>query len=315
MTSLKSERCAELSFALPLTTESSAPNADTPLPQISGPATRCSECGSPKDPASATCRDCYTKRRSTAVQVICTLCGKEFIRPGHAQRKWLLRGLKDSYCSRECSNVHHAFKNAPSCEQCGTPMPKARGTRFCSSGCRAVAREAWKEAPVMIRCDFCDDEFARTAAQKANPKSSRYCGNACADAAHSLRMRGKGNSRYKTGTSYAKWYRDMRPLIVEREKHACAACGAAEVIRPVLRAGQEINRSTLHIHHINNDVRDNRAENLVALCDACHPKLHHSNGTKWQWLSGYAAGASQSMISKWKDAVTSLQREYSSTTA
>lgn len=127
-------------------------------------------------------------------------------------------------------------------------------------------------------------------------------------------MIGKGNSHFKTGTSYAKWFRSMRPMILERDGRVCAVCQQAPTTSYV-RNGATVKRSGLVVHHINELPWDNRAENLITLCHDCHMTHHKSRVTPFDWFGQAATDRSRSMTSKWKARVTSLREAYSSTTA
>ena len=268
----------------------------------------CSICGNPKAGRGAMCKDCYTRVRAVKVTLTCAWCGKEFDRPLYVHEKALKRGMKDAYCCKECAQAHHAVKNAKTCKRCGKAMPGQRGERYCSVECKIAARVAAKKILPARTCPWCGTIFT--------PKMSKaqHCSRNCADAAHSERMRGKGNSNYKTGTSYAKWYAETRPLIMERDEHRCVVCQGVEHTAVVTWKGQQVSRTNLTIHHINEDPADNAPENLVTLCKTCHAVHHKSAQTPWPWLSVYAQAKSQSMTSKWRNAITSLRRMYSPTT-
>lgn len=128
-------------------------------------------------------------------------------------------------------------------------------------------------------------------------------------------MIGSGNSRFKSGTSYARWFRLMRPLIFERDGHKCVACKAPDQPFPVVRAGATSMRTSLLVHHINEKPQDNRPQNLITLCKTCHAVHHKSAVTPWPWFASYAASATRSMTSKWRATTTSLRTRYSFTTA
>ena len=72
-------------------------------------------------------------------------------------------------------------------------------------------------------------------------------------------MIGKGNSHYKTGTSYANWFRSMRPLILDRDHHQCRVCLSSPTLSYLWR-GRPVTRSALVIHHIDEDVTNNRPQ-------------------------------------------------------
>jgi hypothetical protein len=267
---------------------------------------RCPICGAEKLPESTMCRPCYQRLRRETVTLECAQCKTPFQRVRYQHDRAVKRGNTDTYCSRTCSNAHHAVKHAPICQWCGNGMPGNRGRKYCSPACQKAARPL--RAMPERGCHCCGLVF--------QPKTTRqqFCSNQCADTMHAARMRGAGNPHYKTGTSYAKWFTEMRPLILERDRHQCVVCKVAEVLRPITWRGQTVQRSNLVIHHINEDVTDNTPQNLVALCKTCHARHHKSKTTPWPWFDVYAKAASQSMTSRWRAVTTSLQTAYSSTT-
>lgn len=218
-------------------------------------------------------------------------------------RKAIRRG-RALYCSTECMAAAFSTDNQRRFCRCGQPIPRRRRTT-CSAEC---AKRQRAEAKPLLDCPECGMAFA--------PKSSRttYCSRACANTAHSRRMIGRGNSHFKTGTSYARWFRAMRPLIMIRDSAACVVCKATPLVT-YTRGGRTVTRSGLVVHHINEDVRDNRAENLVLLCHGCHMTHHKSRQTPFGWFGRYAEKASRSMTSKWKARETSLRTAFWSTTA
>lgn len=219
----------------------------------------------------------------------------------------LAKKLKTSpnvYCSHGC--VAKALKGeGHPCLHCGKPTGSTdRKRRYCSKECRAAVR------PVKTKdCPQCGATFQYSSERRA------FCSRTCADAAHSTRMVGTGNSRFKTGTSYALWFRRMRPLIRERDEALCRACLQPDQPYQVKRAGKISMRSSLVVHHINEKPWDNRPQNLILLCKTCHGVHHKSATTPYPWFGSYAADATRSMTSKWKATVTSLQKKFSSTTA
>jgi 5-methylcytosine-specific restriction endonuclease McrA len=99
----------------------------------------------------------------------------------------------------------------------------------------------------------------------------------CSRAMHSKKMAGRGNRNYVHGQSYAKEYHDARPLVMERDGRRCVVCGQTEII------GKD--RSNLLVHHRNENIRDNRLENLVTACGTCHAVHHKSDVTPYPQLS------------------------------
>lgn len=142
-----------------------------------------------------------------------------------------------------------------------------------------------------------------------------YCDRACANVAHSKRMVGEGNSHYKSGSSYAEWFRQMRPLILERDERQCRVCGEPDQMVSTGRGDGFQWKSLLVVHHLNEQPQDNRPENLITLCGPCHMTHHKSATTPFPWFASYAARATLYMTSRWRATATSLQVKYSSTTA
>lgn len=256
----------------------------------------CLRCGAPrtgkkrKGRESFVCHPCYLSMRAAPVTLVCSFCGKTFERQRYVAKKAQGLGCVDAYCGVECSRAHHAVKNSHGCETCGGPVVK-KTRRFCET-CRP--RRSRKTLTPRV-CPECESTF--------QPKTSRtvYCSRGCADRAHSDRMKGQGNSHYKDGTSYSKCFRLMRRFVIERDG-ACVVCGDARAKR-------------MPVHHVNENPKDNRPENLVLLCGTCHAIHHKSTSTPWPWFGAYAIEASSSMTSRWREATTSLLRAYSSTTA
>lgn len=283
----------------------------------------CPGCGdtvltSQKVYCSGACRS-----RNAWVELTCKQCQQPFrIARAEAMKKERA-GKPSKYCSTKCTGDAHAHNRGAKCERCRTVMPRSRGRRFCSRECRrGEVGEAWnrvmpgengmKGSAIRLRPVFCPQ-----CGLYFNPKNSRrtYCSRACAGRAHAVRMRGPGNSRYKDGTSYANLFRKMRAVVIERDNHHCVACRSPEKPITFIRNGKTASRTNFHVHHINEDVKDNRPENLITLCGTCHSVHHHSETTPFPWFATYATSASRSMTSKLKETATSLLTKYSSTTA
>jgi 5-methylcytosine-specific restriction protein A len=59
------------------------------------------------------------------------------------------------------------------------------------------------------------------------------------------------------------WYTRIRPLILDRDHHACQSCG----------------RPATDVDHIG-DKHDHRLKNLQALCDWCHKRKTSEQGNR-----------------------------------
>ena len=165
----------------------------------------CKRCGALKRSRGVVCRACYfTMRAAAKIQITCEMCQKKLLVTFTEFNKRMKR-TRHVYCSTLCFNQHYSILHRRRCRECGTVEGLARFGKICKE-CKEKER-AENRMPPMICC-VCSLEF--------RPKSHRtiFCGRKCANSFHSKRMTGKGNSHYKTGTSYAKWFRLMRPLIL-----------------------------------------------------------------------------------------------------
>ena len=227
------------------------------------PNKKCPVCGSKKKRTRKVCQACCYKIRRIMVPLTCTYCGVQFERILCEVDKQYRLGRTDLYCTAACSHAHQAIKNHRRCLVCGKPTATRR-SKYCSDACR-VSRRVKELGPK--QCPRCGATFS--------PKSKRtaYCSRVCANIAHSRRMRGAGNSHYRDGTSYASWFREMRPVILDRDKHACVACGKTE---------------KLIVHHIDHVPWNNDPFNLISLCPTCHAVHHKSNATPFHWLDRLA---------------------------
>lgn len=268
----------------------------------------CPICGQVKTTRGLTHRACYFKARKATYLLVCSSCGKEFERPRYVYEKALKLGCTDAYCSLACSRKHHAVKNSHPylCKVCG--METVRGKLFCGSICKQKFLTGRRKKLQDKTCPVCLGMFT--------PLSSRtaYCSPVCKNLAHSLRMSGTGNSHFKTGTSYVKLFYAMRPLILERDGHACVLCGIQEC---TTTTNHPINnkRSNMIVHHLDLNPRNNVAANLLTLCQHCHATHHHSFVTPYKTLPEIVQRNMSSMTSKLRELITTLQTKSVSKTA
>lgn len=253
----------------------------------------CPGCGVRRKGTGLQCRKCWFKARAEAglLTLTCSVCGTTFTRMRSEQEKAKRAGTKAIYCSRRCLGDSKKTGGRP-CVRCSRPTgSRDPRRRYCCPECKEATRlEGRKTKP----CPQCGKVFAYSSERRV------YCDRVCANAAHAVRMIGSGNSRYKDGSSYAEWFRLMRPVIRERDGGSCVACSS---------------HARLVVHHINHQPPDNWPENLILLCRTCHGVHHGSTTTPFWWFENYAVSATLSMTSRWRATTTSLQVKYSSTTA
>jgi hypothetical protein len=195
------------------------------------------------------------------ITLTCHHCGEPFqrLRCEHAKR--LRQGGTKWFCGGACFAASLRRSGRP-CMVCGKPTGSNDRRRFyCSPECKATTRPAKREKG----CPRCGIVFAYSSSRRV------YCSKVCADQAHAVRMTGRGNSRYKDGTSYADWFRKMRPLIKERDGDVCRVCST---VRP-----------RMVVHHIDERPWNNWPTNLIYLCGSCHAVHHKSAVTPFPWFA------------------------------
>ena len=277
----------------------------------SQPTGKCQTCGKKTDSESRQCWGCYTKlRKETGYPSInCVQCGSQYQIMRAELAKKQRRGQVNMFCSKRCQGDFMRIQRARRCRGCSVPMPGERMKKYCSLGCRqtGIRSEINSVVPEKSECPQCRLPFRPATSRQ------RYCQKECANAAHSTRMRGAGNSNFKDGQSYALWFRTMRPLILERDG-GCVMCGKTNAVIKFVRLGKPGERSAMSIHHVDQNPANNSYLNLVVLCQHCHMSHHKGGQIESSTFASYAANASASMTSKWHETVTSLQTKFSSTT-
>lgn len=214
--------------------------------------------------------------------VSCGLCGTEFVKPAYEVLKHQRRGLDQMFCSLKCTGTaaNNKVHGIRTCRRCGAHAPResAFGTQanpLCSKACLQAERAEKKAVRMASRpwkvCPECEGRFQFNPAQerfraKRGLAPVTYCGKECADRAHARRMSGQTNPAYRHGMHparlqphAAKAFREVRTLVLERDRSACAVCSSER---------------NVHVHHIDHNPLNNRWRNLVCLCSKCHRGLH-----------------------------------------
>jgi 5-methylcytosine-specific restriction endonuclease McrA len=93
---------------------------------------------------------------------------------------------------------------------------------------------------------------------KKQPKTAQQAAIAQAMA----EFRAKRRAQQEGRVSYITAWPHIRAEILDRDGYQCRICGADQ------------DEALLHVHHIDYDRLNNRARNLVTLCQPCHQLIH-----------------------------------------
>ena len=247
-------------------------------------------------------------KTKTLLFLKCSWCHTPFSKPLYEVRKALKKNHIDAYCSADCRGKHHAVKNSTRvCAVCQTKTAR-KGSLYCSAECMKEKRASDMVKRLESVCRFCGKDFT------ANRLHRKFCNESCQNMNHSLNIRGAKNPRYEKGDQapYGAFYTALRPLIVERDEGSCVACGW-EAPKQQRSNGKLVSR--LHVHHVDENPKNNYPENLVSLCDSCHRIAHQSERLPYSLLKSIAVERTGCMTSKLKERITSLQEGFLSTTA
>lgn len=168
----------------------------------------------------------------------CVTCGKIIEKPSKtAFEQW----RKQRFCSKKCKRMPNAkIRKLPPCAVCGKTVNEYRA-KYCSYKCKGDA-ERFPRNP----CPICG--------KPANWFNTRYCSRECAGLNRTIHARKP--SPYKQARNNARKNTALHRVIMENF----------------------IGRSLLPkeiVHHINENKKDNRLENLLLLPDnAAHRKIH-----------------------------------------
>ncbi len=215
--------------------------------------------------------DCRRKYGTIQRTLTCKYCAKvKTLKKGE-----FLKGTFN-YCSRSCvqgdysGEKNHSWKGVKEnrvCLICNnvfiiTTTKEKNSKLYCNKECRS--KRIIIPKTVVVNCLYCNVEF-KTLKKTILPK---HCSRECADKAHSIRMRDKGNSNYAHGNGSrgypVEWNKSFKKLIRSRDNFTCQLCYMAE----------EQHGKKLCVHHIDFDRFNLSPENLITLCKYCHGKFH-----------------------------------------
>lgn len=145
------------------------------------------------------------------------------------------------------------------CKSCGkehlSRIGKRRKNEFCSKECRT---EFLKSQRVDVPCAWCNNQIQKSIS-RLNSKSGLYfCNRKCKDAAQKI----GGIKEIMPAHFGTAKIADYRSLFTDEEL-VCSRCGYNEF------------KSSVQIHHKDENRENNAKENLEPLCANCHMGLHN----------------------------------------
>lgn len=145
------------------------------------------------------------------------------------------------------------------CEKCGKafyarPVHIGKGWgRYCSTKCQY---ESFRNG-LMVRCDVCGKKTYRTPLRISRSKSGKFfCGKSCQTKWRNKEFSGARSLLWKDGQAT---YRDV--MLRSSIPRKCMLCG-------------EKDFRVLAVHHIDQNRKNYKVENLAWLCHNCHHLVH-----------------------------------------
>jgi 5-methylcytosine-specific restriction endonuclease McrA len=213
---------------------------------------------------------------------VCTNCGTELTRkPGEKPGQFRARRS----CNHQCamlSNWQTRKEQLPAktCVICGSSFTRNNSERFkrynerqaCSFSCKQTLvirnREAKRELPEKW-CVVCGVRMDKSSTEHFSQFVKRAtCGRECHCELLSIQK-----TRYNAdirATPYPPEFTEaLKIRIRDRDGHACQWCGEPELTR------------THHVHHIDYRKENCDEDNLITLCDSCHPQTTFGDRAEW----------------------------------
>lgn len=192
-----------------------------------------------------------------SITYVCKTCEKEFV----SNRKSVNR--TPTFCSRKCAGYKKGF----------TPHNKGKGKYQLFDSCTECGKQKkGYNARVSPRCHTCENkkrakstvytECPRCGKPKnGRGRSDRVLCNSCA-AFDRWKVHFNEFGINCQNKDYFGFTEKLKELIRDRHGRMCAFCGSLE------------DKRKHHVHHIDYDKKNSRPNNLLCLCNTCHPKTN-----------------------------------------
>lgn len=197
----------------------------------------------------------------------------------------------DEFSSEYGVKQHHAKTHGESiagepvdCDNCDKTVRKKKDTiekwenLFCSDECRFEYTRGENHPDydrVDVECDWCGEDAEKYPRTIRKDHENTFCDMKCRNEYYRNGgiPTGEDHPSWKGGyiNPYGRGWEKMRERVLELDEHQCKSCG---------------EQKNLHVHHINsvrnfdNEKDAHYLENLVTLCDRCHPKFEHMDKEK-----------------------------------
>ncbi|MAG12757.1 hypothetical protein CL630_03020 [bacterium] len=157
----------------------------------------------------------------------------------------------------KCENCSHSFYRKPS-------YVKAGYGQYCSSKCQYKGARNGK----LVKCFICEKEIYKSKAKLKHSKSKKYfCNKSCQTKWRNSIFIGEKHKSWKHGNALR--YRNI--LRKTGCQEICKKCGIQD-------------KRILAVHHIDQNRKNNKSENLVWLCHNCHHEVHYDKVEKYQFI-------------------------------